>query len=385
MDEKLYQLALTFTPGIGDVLIKQLISYCGSASGVFKSNTVKLTRIPGIGDVIAYNIQHHQKSSLEKAEQELRLIEKKPVQILFYTDANYPDRLKQHYDSPALLYYHGNADLNAARTIGIVGTRQATEYGKAATEDIIRDLQKYSPLVISGLAYGIDIAAHRACLKYQVPTLGVMATGLDIIYPSSHQKTAEAMIEQGGLLTENCFGSKPDGPRFPARNRIIAGMSDALIVVEAAAKGGALITAEFANNYHKDVLAVPGDMNRPTSAGCNKLIQKNKAVIYTDIGALLELLNWEEGAINAKGAFTSKTRTSGSSQQDNNRPFLAEGLIFTEEESQVIALLRTQNEMLMDELSWKSQIPVNRMASLLLNLEFQGIVKALPGKKFVLN
>ena len=387
MEEKLYQLALNLIPGLGGVIIRQLISYCGSASAVFSSNKARLTRIHGIGDTTAHNILSQRSKVLEEAEQELKWAEKHGVQILFYTDTNYPERLRQLYDSPALLYYQGTADLNAARSVGIVGTRQASEYGKAMTEEIVQALQKFGPLVISGLAYGIDIAAHRSCLKHQLSTVGVMATGADIIYPASHQKTAQAMLESGGLLTENRFGTKPDSPRFPARNRIIAGLSDVLIVVEAASKGGALITAEYANNYHKEVFAIPGDVHRTSSVGCNRLIQQNKAAIYTGIQDIEDLLNWgEPKSSHSMPIDASKSTTAnGTANQERPKPFIADSLTFTGEESQVIALLRIRHEMLMDELSWQTQIPVSRLASLLLSLEFQGVIKALPGKKFVLN
>jgi DNA processing protein len=387
MEEKLYQLALNLIPGLGGVIIRQLISYCGSASAVFSSNKARLIRIQGIGDTTAHNILSQRNKVLEEAEQELKWAEKHQVQIIFYTDSNYPERLRRLYDSPALLYYQGAADLNAARSVGIVGTRQASEYGKGMTEEIVQALQKFSPLVISGLAYGIDIAAHRSCLKHQLATVGVMATGSDIIYPSSHQKTAQAMLESGGLLTENRFGTKPDSPRFPARNRIIAGLSDVLIVVEAASKGGALITAEYANNYHKEVFAVPGDVHRSSSVGCNRLIHQNKAAIYTGIQDIEELVNWgePEGAHSRPVSASHSPSTTGTAHKQGQKTFLADSLTFTGEESQVIALLRTRHEMLMDDLSWQTQIPVSRLASLLLSLEFQGVIKALPGKKFVLS
>jgi len=387
MEEKLYQLALNLIPGLGGVIIRQLISYCGSASGVFNCNKARLTRIHGIGDTTAHNILSQRSKVLEEAEQELRWAEKHQVQILFYTDNAYPERLRRLYDSPALLYFRGTADLNAVKTVGIVGTRQASEYGKAMTEEIVQALQKYAPLVVSGLAYGIDITAHRSCLKHQLPTVGVMATGADVMYPASHQKTAQTMLESGGLLTENRFGTKPDSPRFPARNRIIAGLSDVLIVVEAASKGGALITAEYANNYHKEVLAVPGDVHRSSSVGCNRLIHQNKAAIYTGIQDLEELMNWGgTPASNVVPGDASKvTSANGTSVKVEPKTYLADSLTFTGEESQVIALLRLRQVMLMDDISWQTQIPVNQLASLLLSLEFQGVVKALPGKKFILN
>jgi DNA processing protein len=364
--ELFYQLALTSVPGVGDVLIRQLISYCGSASEVFRSPLAKLRKIPGIGEVIARAILHP--AVLLEAEKVQQQCEKLGVQQLFYTDKNYPARLKALYDSPAMLYFQGTADLNAARTIGIVGTRQATDYGRRITEEIILAVQPYQPMVISGLAYGIDIAAHRASLATNLPTIGVMASGIDIVYPYVHKKTAHDMLVLGGLLTENRPGVKPDARLFPARNRIIAGLSDAIIVVEAAAKGGALITAEYANNYHREVFAVPGHLNHTFSQGCNKLIRENKAQIYTKPEDLIEALKWDQPV----GKTTSIEKTVLS-------------LEFTEQESQILALFRQQPEWHIDELSWRTQIHIGKLASLLLNLEFKSIIRTLPGKKYQLN
>ena len=350
-------------PGVGGVLIRQLMSYCGSASEVFRSSVAKLVKIPGIGEVTARAILHP--DVLQQAEQVQQRCEKLGVQQLFYTDKQYPARLKALYDAPAMLYWQGAADLNTARTIGIVGTRQATDYGRRVTEEVIQALQPYGPMIISGLAYGIDIIAHRASLVSGLPTIGVMASGLDIIYPHVHRKTAQEMVQLGGLLTENRPGMKPDARLFPARNRIIAGLSDVVIVVEAAAKGGALITAEYANNYHREVCAVPGHLNQTFSQGCNKLIRENKAQIYTKPEDIIENLNWDQ----AVGKTVSVEKT-----------LLA--LEFTEEESQILALFRQQTDWHIDELSWRSQTPVGKLASLLLNLEFKGIVRSLPGKKY---
>ncbi|WP_460671821.1 DNA-processing protein DprA [Larkinella ripae] len=364
--ELFYQSALTAVPGVGGVLIRQLMSYCGSASDVFRSSVAKLIKTPGIGEVTARAILNP--SVLQEAEQTHKECEKLGIQQLFYTDKRYPSRLKSLYDAPPMLYWQGSADLNSNRTIGIVGTRQATDYGRRVTEEIIQGLQPYQPLVISGLAYGIDIAAHRASLAAGLPTLGVMASGVDIVYPHVHKKTAQEMLLLGGLLTENRPGVKPDARLFPARNRIIAGMSDAIIVVEAATKGGALITAEYANNYHRDVFAVPGHLNQTFSQGCNKLIRENKAQIYTKPDDLIEALNWDQPVGKAAPV---------------DRPQVA--LEFTEEESQVLALLRQRADWQIDELSWRTQIHVGKLASLLLNLEFKGIVRSLPGKKYQLS
>ncbi|HRG11398.1 MAG TPA: DNA-processing protein DprA, partial [Cyclobacteriaceae bacterium] len=239
------------TPGIGDFLLKQVVSYCGSAEQVFKTPKGKLLKIPGVGEVSAEAIKHG--DTFKEAERELKKAEREEVEIILYTDKKYPLRLKSIEDAPALLYYKGNQNLNVPKTVGIVGTRQATEYGKEMVERICQELAPHNPLIISGLAYGIDIAAHKAALKNNLPTIGVMGSGMDVIYPAAHKETAKKMQNLGALITENRFGTKPDAHNFPARNRIIAGMCDALIVVEAAEKGGALITADIANSYNKDV------------------------------------------------------------------------------------------------------------------------------------
>lgn len=362
------QVALSLVPGVGSILIRQLISYCGSASDVFRSPLARLLKIPGIGEVTARAIL---KPGVQaEAEQVMARLEKLGATTLFYTDKDYPTRLKALYDAPALLYYQGAGNLNAARTIGLVGTRQATAYGQRITGEIIEALVPYQVSVISGLAYGIDIAAHRSSLTCGLPTVGVMASGLDVIYPNVHRKTAQEMLAQGGLLSESQPGTKPDAHLFPARNRIIAGLSDVVVVVEAAAKGGALITAEYANNYHREVFAVPGQLNQTFSAGCNKLIRENKAQIYTSPKDIIETLNWDHTPRPADDPLARKSAA----------PSLPVDI--TEEESQVVALLRQAVDVHIDELSWKSQIPMGRLASLLLNLEFRGFVRSLPGKKY---
>lgn len=358
------QIALSLVPGVGSILIRQLISYCGSASEVFRSPLAKLLKVPGIGEVTARAILKPDARS--EAERVLKRLEQLGASALFYTDKAYPTRLKSLYDAPALLYFRGTGDLNTARTIGLVGTRQATEYGRRVTAEIVESLAPFDVSVISGLAYGIDIAAHRASLANSLPTVGVMASGVDVIYPNVHARTAQDMLVLGGLLTESVPGTKPDAHLFPARNRIIAGLSDAIVVVEAAAKGGALITAEYANNYHREVFAVPGQLNQTFSAGCNKLIRENKAQIYTSPKDLIEALNWDQPIV----------------QNPRKEQAPALPVDVTEEESQVLALLRQAADWHVDELSWQSQIPMGRLASLLLSLEFRGFVRSLPGKKY---
>ncbi len=361
--ERVSFLALHFTPGIGDFLVKQLVSYCGSAEQVFNTSKGKLLKIPGVGEVSAEAIKNGK--TFQEAERELKKAEKDDTEILFFTDKKYPQRLKAIEDAPAVLYYKGNQNLNVAKSVGIVGTRQATEYGKEIVERICQELIPHKALIVSGLAYGIDINAHKFALKHGLATLGVMGSGMDIIYPAVHKDTAKKMTSQGGLITENKFGTKPDAHNFPARNRIIAGLCDALIVVEAAEKGGALITADIANTYNKDVFAVPGNLGQTYSEGCNKLIKINKANVYTSVRDLEYIMNW---SAESGGVQTTLDLTQ-----------------FEPDEQKVIAILRERNAPVMiDELSFKSSMPPSRLASLLLTLEFKDAVKSLPGKMFAL-
>lgn len=364
-DSRLYQVALSQIPGIGNVIIKTLLSYCGSAENVFKSTPKKLSKIPGIGEITARNILNYKNFSL--AEEELKKCEDHKIDLLFLTDEKFPKRLKECVDSPPLLFFKGNIDLNAQKIISIVGTRQATSYGKEFLENFIGDISSHNPVIVSGLAYGIDIAAHKEALKNNLPTVAVMASGMDIIYPSSHKKQAYEMLENGGLLTESKIGTKPESHRFPSRNRIIAGISDATIVVEASEKGGALITAEIANSYNREVFAVSGNVNNKYSAGCNNLIKTHKANILTSAKDLEYYLNWEEGKI-----------INGHNSGLSDILDLLEGC----EQNIVKVILDNENDILIDDLSWKTQIPLNLIATHLLNLEFKGIVKSLPGKRY---
>ena len=363
--EKIYQIALSNVEGVGSVFFRQLISYCGSAENVFKAKNDKLIKISGVGRVVIEGLKN--KALISDAEKTLINAEKQGAQLFFSTDKNYPSRLKPLYDAPAVLYYKGNASLDHFRSIGIVGTRQATDYGKKVTESIVEQSKNYNPLIVSGLAYGIDITAHKAAIDFGLPTIAVMASGIDVIYPLQHEKYIDQITSNGGIISEHPFGKQPIRNMFLSRNRIIAGLSDASIVIESAAKGGSLVTAEFANNYHRQVFAVPGTLANKASEGCNKLIQQNKANIYTQINDLVETLNWDLEENPDKIKFKKND---------------VDLSMFTDEEAQVISHLRTNGELQIDELSWQTQVPLNRLASLLLNLEFQGIIKAMPGKKF---
>jgi len=302
----------------------------------------------------------------DSAEKILEQCGKAGVDILFYTDKNYPKKLKQTSDSPVIIYFKGSGQLNNAKTISVVGTRKASNYGKEFVEKIIAGLKPHEPLIISGLAYGIDIHAHRVAIREEIPTIAVMASGLDIIYPSVHRSTAYEMLEHGGWISENQLGTKPEAHLFPARNRIIAGMADATIVVEAAERGGALITAELANSYNRDVFATPGNINRYYSRGCNNLIKNHKAHLISGVEDLEYIMNWEVGA-GSKNTDLSDVDWSS----------------LAKEEVTILKTLKANNdELTIDDLSWKSQIPLNQLAAFILNLEFQGLVKSLPGKKY---
>jgi len=355
-------LALRLVPGLGDRNIKQLISYCGGVDEVFKTPKGKLSAIPGFGEKTAEIIAHSQtKADAEKIVSEC---EQKGMNLLSHLDKKYPNKLKTIIDAPCLLFTKGKGHLNYSRTIGIVGTRRATTYGKDITRKIVEDLAPYDVQVISGMAYGIDISAHKAALDNHLSTIGVLAGGLDRVYPSVHRKYAESMQTDGAIVSESLPGTTPDAHLFPARNRIIAGMSDALIIVEAAEKGGALITARIADSYNRPLFAVPGHLNSEYSKGTNKLIDQQMALIYTGVESILNQLNWI---------------TSGETQAQKE----VELSSLSDSEQKIIALLKNHGgPMEIDNLAIKSQIQINQLASLLLNLEFQNLIKSMPGKKY---
>jgi len=366
MDQKrISLLALHFIPGIGDHIIRQLVSYCGSAERVFQTPKGKLLKIPGIGAVTADLIIKGK--PFEQAEKEVARAEKEDVQLLFFTDKNYPSRLKQIGDAPSLIYVKGNIDFEISKTVGIVGTRNSTDYGRNCVEELIAELVPHGALIISGLAYGIDIQAHKQAVKNKLPTIGVMGSGIDVIYPMAHSDVVKKMILNGGIITENRFGTKPDAHNFPARNRIIAGLSDALVVVEAAARGGALITSDIANSYNKDVFAFPGNIGRSYSEGCNNLIKSNKACLITSIKDLEYAMNWSVGVSNEKKKVIF--------EMDHYEP---------DEQTILKILLENNNQMAIDELSWRSALPISLLASQLLSLEFKGVISTLPGKVYKL-
>lgn len=369
-NERLYQIALTLLPQAGSVLAKNLMAYCGSAESVFKASKSKLEKIPLIGKERAEAIANATVNAeiLKEAESELAFVEKYNIAQLFYTDAGYPQRLKECSDSPVLLYYKGRANLNAEKIIGVVGTRRVTDYGKEATKKLVEDLAVQNVLVVSGLAYGIDIAAHNAALEFNLPTVGVLAHGLNTIYPKQHKNTAKKMVEQGGLLTEYTSRHEMHPSNFPSRNRIVSGMCDAIVVVESAAKGGALITANIANSYNREVFAYPGKATDRFSAGCNFLIKTYKAKMIEGADDLMKEMNWVSGEAQTKGKKAQRQLS----------------LNLSEEEQVVYNLLHAKNELAIDELADSTAMNVSSLAATLLEMEMNNLIVSLPGKRYKL-
>ncbi|HEX2627570.1 MAG TPA: DNA-processing protein DprA [Chitinophagaceae bacterium] len=362
--ELLYQIALTLIPQIGPVQSKILVEKFGNAEAIFKARYTELMHTEGIGAARAGNIKRF--NGFREAEDEMRFIEQHHVQPLFITDKKYPQRLIHCYDSPTLLYYKGNADLNTSKIVSIVGTRNNTEYGRQRTEQLIEELASQQVLVVSGLAFGIDAIAHKKALKHGLPTIGVLAHGLDQMYPIQHTALAKEMQMQGGLLTEFMHGSKPDKHNFPTRNRIVAGMSDATIVVETGDKGGSMITAELANNYNKDVFAFPGRSTDVKSAGCNQLIRANKAALICNAHDLAEALGWN-----------NETRLPATPQ----RSIFIE---LTKEQQVLFDLLKDKGPLHIDEINTGSGLSNSSIAMAILDLELQHVIVSLPGKMYQL-
>ncbi len=361
-----YQIGLTLLDGVGDILAKNLVAYCGSAEQVFKTNQAQLEKIPGIGSYTATAIIKS-KAALERAEREIKFIEDKAITPLFFTDKKFPQRLKNCSDSPVMLYYKGNADLNTEKIVAVVGTRTPSVYGKQMTEKLIEDLVVSGCLVVSGLAYGIDITAHKASLDQGLNTVGVLAHGLDRIYPSVHSSYAERIVSQGGLLTEFMSETNPDRENFPKRNRIVAGMCDALVVVESKRGGGSLITATIANSYNKDIFAFPGKANDTLSEGCNGLIKSHRASLLESAADLLYIMNWNQEV--------KKKKT-------NQIPLL---INLSEEEQLIIKLFDTKSQIHIDEICYSTNFAISKTSAHLLQLEFSNLIKSLPGKMYQLN
>ena len=359
-EELIDQVALSLIPGLGPVTIKQLISYCGNASGVFAAKKSQLRKIPGIGTKTIRQLTNANPHI--QAVEQLKIADTHGVHIISFTDNAYPKRLRQIEAAPTVLYVKGLISaLNNQRSIGIVGTRKATKYGLQVLQKVLKELEVYKPTIVSGLAYGIDIAAHREAIKRNMSTIGVLGNSLEKIYPEAHTPTATQMLINGGIISELKFGTKAEPFYFPARNRIIAGLSDVLLLVEARSKGGAMITADYAKSYNRPCFAIPGGIDSPASEGCNVLIKSGQAKMLTRGKDLVEVLKWSED--------------------------LPENILHTDSsvEQLIISMLKSNPEGLyIDELCRKTLVPINKMGSFILNLELRGTIKALPGKKFTL-
>ncbi len=363
-EELLHVLALQKIEGVGDIVAKKLLSHCGSASEVFKTKASKLSLIDGIGSVLLQNLKD--KTVFERAEEELKFIQKNDINVSFFQDENYPERLKHCIDSPVLLFSAGNINLKNRKIISIVGTRQITSYGTEFCKKLIADLAPLNPIIVSGFAYGVDIVAHQAALDNNLQTIGVLAHGLNQIYPKTHKKYMAKMEENGGFLTEFWSNSNPDKENFVRRNRIVAGISEATIVIESADKGGSLITATMANDYNRDVFAVPGRISDKYSQGCNNLIKTQKANLLTSAADLVYILNWDIEESKSK------------------KPSIQKQLFVSldNDEQKVYDFLQKNGKVLLDSIALECDFPIYRISGLLLNMELKGVIRPLPGKLF---
>ncbi len=361
-EDLLYVLALQRVKGIGDINAKKLISHCGSAKKVLTAKRQTLEKINGIGSFTLKNL--FDSANLKDAEKELQYIKKNNIETLYFKDKNYPERLKHCVDAPILFFKEGNFKLENQPIISIVGTRKITSYGRDFCEKLIFDLKKYSPIIVSGFAYGVDICAHRAALKNNLQTIGVLAHGFEEVYPKSHKKYVSEINKKGGFITDFWHNDELQRENFLKRNRIVAGISEATIIIESAEKGGSLVTADIANSYSRDVFAVPGRSTDAYSKGCNDLIKRNKAAILTSAKDLIELLNWDLGTTNVKSI---------------QKQLFVE---LTEVEQLIYDFLLENGKQLLDLISLNCKLPIHQTTTLLFNLEMKGVVKPLPGKLF---
>ena len=356
----LYLLSLQKAIGIGDINAKKLIKHCGSAKAVFEEKSSSLLKIDGVGSYKLKGLKD--KSLLKKAEKEIEFIHKNNIKVVTFLDEDYPKGLKHSIDSPILIFQKGTINFKQQRVISIVGTRNITNYGKSFLRILLADIAKYNPLIVSGLAYGVDILAHQLALEHNLQTVAVLAHGLDRIYPSRHQNEATKMQENGGLLTDFWSGTNPDRTNFVKRNRIVAGLSQATIVIESAVKGGSLITADIANSYNRDVFALPGRVTDLYSKGCNNLIKINKAALLQSGKDLAYLLNWGQ-----------------------SKPKAIQKQLFIElndNETLLYNYLLKEGKQTLDIISLHNNLPIYKVSSILLNLELKGVLRPLHGKLF---
>ena len=359
-DSLLYHISLTQIPQIGDVQISNLLKHYINPREIFSANRKQLELIPGIGSIRASEIRKFR--SFDKAEKELKYVNDNQIKVLVKGHDSYPRRLEQCIDAPHVLYYKGSADLNASKAISLVGTRSPTAYGRENVVEILGVLAAYGTLVFSGLAYGIDTIAHKESLKNNLPTIAVLGHGFNFVYPYENRQLASDMIHAGGLLTEFMHDVKPDKQNFPKRNRIVAGIADAVIVVESGDKGGSLITADIANSYNRDILAIPGRTTDLKSHGCNQLIKNNKANLITSGSDLVEFLNW----------------TTRQAPRKSNQLELF--LDLNEQEKLIFKQIIENGPISIDEITINAGIKPSMAAAVIFSLEMKNLIIALPGK-----
>ena len=362
-NELRYTLALQRIPNLGDISAKKLLRKMGSAEAVFNEKKSNLAKIDGIGLLRLKEI--NLKKQLEEADSELEFIEKNNIEISYFKDKNYPEKLKHCLDGPLLFFHRGNIDLVGKKIISIVGARKITTYGNAFCQNLIEEIAPLKPVIVSGLAYGVDICAHKASIENNLQNVACLAHGLNQIYPKDHKKFAEKIEENGGFITEFWSSDAFDKNNFLKRNRIIAGLSEATIVIESAEKGGSLVTADIANSYDREVFAVPGRTTDSQSKGCNNLIKQQKAHLLTSAADLIYMLGWE----------------LKESQKPKQTQLFVE---LDEEEKAVFRFLKEKEKELLDTIALECNIPAYKVASILMNMELKGVVRPLPGKLFQL-
>jgi DNA processing protein len=361
-EDLLYVLALQRAKGIGDVNAKKLISHCGSAKNVLKEKRFNLAKINGIG---VSTLQHlFDVENLKAAEKELKYTQQNNIEMLYFEADNYPEKLKHCIDAPILLFKDGNFSLKNSPIISIVGTRNITSYGRDFCEKLVFDLKEFHPIIVSGFAYGVDICAHKAALKNELQTVGVLAHGFEEIYPKSHKKYMAEMLKNGGFLTDFWHDEIIIRENFLKRNRIVAGISEATIIIESADKGGSLVTADIANSYNRDVFAVPGRATDNFSKGCNDLIKRNKAAVLTNAQDIVEMLNWDL-------------------EKQVQKPIQKQLFVeLNEVEQKIYDFLFENGKELLDIISINCEMPIHKTTTTLFNLEMKGVVKPLPGKLY---
>lgn len=363
--EWLYRLALVKLPQIGPVTARRLLR-SGSPEEFFLMKGRHLNTLEGVGNSLAELILRNRKNAIEEAEKELNALMARPgIKLLWYESKEFPYRLKNCYDTPLLLYYDGNADLNTEKIVSIIGTRKASSHGLAFCEEFIKKMKGNNVLIVSGLAHGIDACAHSTAVREGIETVGVLGHGLDSVYPAIHRKLAEKMKEGGGLLTEFSPATFADPTNFPMRNRIVAGMCDALVIVESDIKGGSMITADIGDSYGRDLFAVPGRPGDRCSKGCNLLIKTQKARLLDTADDFIKIMNWDSA-----------------SYHETVQMKLFEGL--SEQGALIVENLK-KGSLSMDELFINTNITQGQLAGQLLDLELRGVIKSLPGKRYMLN